>query len=90
MCTLAFLKDVLKGSKKLLKNNAVAGIPKIPKIPEVNAQLIWNDIKNDQLVAVYFPDAYIHGNRTPDRNFMFTVSLLRYLLLLFLRSIYAC
>lgn len=73
MCTLLFLKDVLKGSKTLLKTSDVTGIPKIPRIPEINSADIWKDIKGDPEIAKYFPDSFVHSNRVPDRNFMFTV-----------------
>jgi hypothetical protein len=74
MCTLTFIKEVLKGEKKLLKMHDIAGIPKIPKIPEINASAIWNDIKQDKTIRLYFPNSYVNSNRTPDRSFMFTVS----------------
>ena len=73
MSTLGFLKDVLSGKKKLMKSAALNGIPKIPKIPEINARLIWDEIKNEQQISEYFPSSYVHSNRVPDRDYMFNV-----------------
>ena len=55
MCTLNFLKDVLNG-KKLLKVSQIKGIPRLPRIPEINVCNIWNDIKHENNITIYFPD----------------------------------
>ena len=48
MCTLTFLKEVLNGNKSLLKMSKINGIPPVPRIPEINAEAIWNNIKQEQ------------------------------------------
>ncbi len=73
MCTLTFLKDVLAGKKNLLKISNIVGIPDLPKIREINAAVIWADIKRDRTIRGYFPDAYITSERTPNREYMFNV-----------------
>lgn len=75
MCTMVFLKAVLSGHKRLMKVEQIHGIPKIPRIPEVNCQEIWRDIKNEAQIIVYFPDSYVNSDRTPDREYMSTVIL---------------
>ena len=73
MCTLGFLKQVLSGNRSLLKVSEINGIPKIPRIPEINAGKIWTDIRGEERIAVYFPENYTVSNRVPDREYMFTV-----------------
>ena len=73
MTTLQFLKEVLSGKKHLMKTTDLVGIPKIPRIPEINASLIWNEIKDEQQIVQYFPSAYVSSNRVPDREYMFNV-----------------
>ena len=73
MCTLTFLKDVLAKRKSLLKVAQITGIPEVPRVPEVNAELIWQDIKSEPEINKYFPDSYFNGARVPDRTYMFTV-----------------
>jgi hypothetical protein len=75
MCTLVFLKQVMNGSKKLMKMSQVNGIPKIPRIQEISSEAIWYDIKYESIISQYFPDSYIQSSRTPDRTYMFSVSL---------------
>jgi hypothetical protein len=79
MCTLVFLKDVLRGHKKLLLNLDTVGIPDIPRVREINSTVIWNDIKQDATIKKYFPDIYIATNRVPQREYMFKVILKRFL-----------
>lgn len=66
MCTLVFLKDVLSNKKSLMKNSQITGIPEIPRIPEINAETIWRDIKNELTITKYFPHTYIIGARIPE------------------------
>lgn len=73
MCTLSFLREVLSGSKKLMKVNNLSGIPKIPRIPEINTKLIWEEIKSEEQISIYFPSVYLFGIRIPDREYMFNV-----------------
>lgn len=73
MFTLTILKDVLKGSKKLLKLSESAMIPHIPKLPEMDIKLLWKDIRQDDKMAQYFPEIYVKRKSTPNRNFFFIV-----------------
>ena len=73
MCTLVFLKDVLSKRKELMKMNQITGIPQIPRIPEINCQLIWNEVKYISEISKFFPDIYINSIRIPDRTYLFTV-----------------
>jgi len=73
MCTLTFMRDVLKGEKKLLMASATTGIPDIPRIREINAAVIWADIKGDETIKQYFPDIFTDSERTPNRDYMFKV-----------------
>ena len=54
MCTLTFLREVLKGQKKLLMISATTAIPDIPRIREINAAVIWADIKGDETIGFCF------------------------------------
>ncbi len=70
-----FFNDVLSDKKRPMKKADLTGIPKIPRIPEINTSLIWSDIKNEEPIIQYFPSFYVLNNRIPDREFMFNVSL---------------
>lgn len=74
MSTLCFLREVLRGTKKLMKVSDLTGIPKIPRIPEINARLLWEEIKEEAQITIYFPSVYLIGSRIPDRNYMFNVN----------------
>ena len=73
MCTLTFMREVLRGEKKLLLASATTGIPDIPRIREINAAVIWADIKGDDIIRIYFPEIFVTTNRTPNRDYMFKV-----------------
>ena len=73
MCTLTFLKDVLAGKKELMLMKRVVGVPDIPRIREINCQVIWEDIKHEEKINRYFPDIFVKTSRTPDRAYMFNV-----------------
>ena len=75
MCTLTFRKDVLSGRKSLLKVTQIAGVPDVPRIPQINAETIWNDIKHENTIIQYFPEIYVNSARIPDRTYMFVVGL---------------
>ena len=53
----------------------INGIPPVPRIPEINAEAIWNDIKQEQNITKYFPEIYVTSVRVPDRTYLFTVLL---------------
>ena len=68
MCSLKFLKDVLAKRKSLMKVSEITGIPEIPRIPDINAEMIWKDIKKKAQIIAYFPDSYVNSVRVPDRT----------------------
>ena len=70
---MVFLKGVLSGEKKLLKIQEAKAIPKIPKYGEIDVHKLWNEIKVDESVSVYFLDAYLQEKYVPDRTYFFTV-----------------
>lgn len=80
MCTLKFMKDVLAKKKLLMKVAEITGIPEIPRIPEINAELIWSDIKKEPQITAFFPDVYVTSIRVPDRTYMFSFSFLLFYL----------
>ena len=51
------------------------GIPDIPRIKEINASVIWEDIKNEEAIMDYFPEIFVSTNRVPNRDYMFRVIL---------------
>ena len=71
--TLSFLKQFLKGKKKLLRNKEINMIPKIPRIKEIEVRTIWEDIRNEESVAEYFPDSMVLGKRLHFCSYLFTV-----------------
>lgn len=75
MCTLTFLKEVLSGKKRLIKEISITSKPDIPRIKEINAKVIWNDIRHELKIQQYFPDIYLNTNRVPNRKYMFSVNL---------------
>ena len=53
-----------------MKTSQITGIPEIPKIPEINAEVIWKNIKHESDITKYFPERYITGARIPDRTYL--------------------
>ena len=66
-----FLRQVLKGEKKLLKVNECRFI-NVPKFDELGVNHIFPKFKADELVMQYLQDAYAK-NRYPDRTYFYTV-----------------
>lgn len=73
MVTLSFLRLVLKGKKRLLKQSEILMIPKIPRVKEIDVASIWHDIRGVPEISLFFPEPFVSGNRLPNRTFMFTV-----------------
>lgn len=75
MCSIIFLKEILKGEKKLLLLTQVKSIPTIPRLPEIDIRHFLNDLKNNIQFFQYFPSVYKNPDRVPDRTYFFTVFL---------------
>lgn len=73
MCTLTFLKDVIRGTKRLLKLTETAVIPQIPRLAEIDIKLLWYTIRKDKKMAEFFPEIYVRGKSAPNREYFFTV-----------------
>ena len=73
MVTYHFLKQFLRGEKKLLKYDELRGTDKIPRFPELSVQSIWNEVKDKPDINVYFPDNCVSKCKLPDRTYMFRV-----------------
>ena len=74
-CTLSFLKDVLCEKQKLLLVSPITVISGIPRIREINCDVIWQSIKEESFINSYFPDIFVQTIRVPNREYMFNVSL---------------
>ena len=74
MKSLKFLRDVLHGSKKLLKKINIKGTTKIPRLTKINMASLWTEVKNFPENTIYFPDASVLKHQVPDRNFLLNVS----------------
>ena len=66
-----FLRDVLKGEKKLLKISECRFI-NVPKYDELSVKNIFPKFFRDSEVQQYLMDVYPKG-RFPDRTYYFTV-----------------
>lgn len=75
MITMDFLKGVLCGEKLLLKLREVTIINTLPKFPEIDTKLIWQEVKNHPVVSKYFANSFVNLKRIPNRTFLFTVKL---------------
>ena len=53
----------------------IVGIPDIPRIRAINCSVIWEDIKNDPIISMYFPSIFVQSTRVPNREYMFNVIL---------------
>lgn len=73
MCTIVFLKEILNGTKSLLKLDQIKTIPRIPKYAEIDVKKFWNEIKTDNSFNQYFPSVFMNEKRVPDRTYFFTV-----------------
>lgn len=73
MCTVVFLKEVLNGTKQLLKLSEITAIPKVPRLSEIDVKQFWSELKLDPVFSSYFPSVFMRENRVPDRSFFFTV-----------------
>ena len=66
-----FLRQVLKGEKKLLKVSECRFV-NVPKFDELGVNHIFPKFKADAEVMQYLQDAYAKG-RFPDRTYFYTV-----------------
>ena len=66
-----FLRQVLKGEKKLLKVSECKFV-NVPKFDELGVNNIFPKFKQDASVMVYLQDEYAR-NRFPDRTYFYTV-----------------
>ena len=73
MITMDFLRGVLNGEKLFLKMSEVKIIDHIPRYPEIDTKLIWEQVKKHKTVQKYFADSFVNLKRVPNRTFLFTV-----------------
>lgn len=68
-----FLRGVLQGTKKLFRLHEIHIMDNIPRYPEIDLNNIWNTIKTNDKLSLYFPDTYINQTKPPNRTFLLTV-----------------
>jgi hypothetical protein len=59
MLTLKFLRDILSGHKRLLWKEMIRGTARIPRFPEINVKALWEEMRNIEVINVYFPDSCV-------------------------------
>ena len=69
--TWPFIKQVLEGKKKLLKQSHIRINIIPPKIRDLTVKKIWNYLKNDLDLLAYFPDQCLELE--PPREFFFSI-----------------
>lgn len=73
MITYEFLKDILSGKKKLLKQFDIKEVSFIPRFCELDVRVIWAEVKQIERMKQYFPSGFIEKKRIPPRPYLFTV-----------------
>jgi hypothetical protein len=68
--TFSYLRDIVEGRKKLLKNSQVNGFCVPPKLPGLSVEQIWRKVKQDTEIASFFPD---YKSRLPCKKYLFKV-----------------
>lgn len=69
--TWPFIRQVLEGSKKLIKQRDVRINIIPPKIRDLTVKSIWAFLKNDPELMKFFPDACVETD--PPREFFFSI-----------------
>jgi hypothetical protein len=67
---LEFMRDVISGKKKLIKNDDVKIIT-VPNLPELSALRLCKLAHADRVISKYLPE--YNENRSYNRKFLFTV-----------------
>ena len=62
--SLDFLKDIISGAKKYVKQNEVKNIF-VPQYEGLTLHIIWRQVKNNPDLKAYFPDLKIERDRLP-------------------------
>ena len=76
MQTMDFLRGVLQGKKRLFKLDQIKIMDNIPRYPEIDLSEIWESVKVNESMRLYFPDNFLNHKKPPNRSFLFTVCLL--------------
>ena len=72
-CTMEFMRDALRGRKKLLTNREVATV-NVPRYKEFNTANLYQAAIADDELRNYLPDAPEKGQKSINRKFLFNVS----------------
>jgi hypothetical protein len=70
--TMEFARKILSGEKKLLDLTKVNWIQDIPQIKGLSTQRMWNELRNDKTVILYFPN--YSRTRLPSKNYLMNVT----------------
>ena len=74
--TMEFARKILSGEKKLLDLTKVNWIQDIPQIKGLSTQRMWNELRNDKTVIMYFPN--YSRTRLPSKNYLMNVILISF------------
>lgn len=74
LITLDFLREILKGTKVLLKKDEMVGLVNLPRFRSICVKELWKDIKGDPKLQVYFPISCVKKKCVPDRMYLLSVS----------------
>ena len=69
--TMEFARMILSGEKQLLDLEKVNWIQDIPQITGLSTQRMWNELRNDKTVRVYFPN--YSKTRLPSKSYLMNV-----------------
>ena len=69
-----YLRGVLQGQKKLFRLNEIKIMDNIPRYPEIDLSNIWENVKQNDKIQLFFPDTYLNQKKPPYRTFLLTVS----------------
>ena len=72
MFTKDWIKQILKGEKKLMKMAELRGI-NVTKYDELSVKRLYDELLELEFMAPYFPDKYPKG-RVCDRDYMFNIT----------------
>lgn len=67
--TWSFIRQILKGEKKLIRISEISAIYVPPKVSELTVANLMAQIRHEPRIMTYLPD----GNRPIDRKFFFAV-----------------
>ena len=69
--TMKFMRQVLKGDKKLLKSSEVGNIS-VPRFREISVANLYDVVKDVPAIMMHLPDR-IDGKKEPPREFCYRV-----------------